>query len=114
LMMRSASPSRSNFSRHICGPAKSQGRSPIRVDRRHHPVAYLLLTRSRCGLLAGPSWVERRHSHRTSARVISASFLRSCSPAFASTSGLSTRRGRPPLNPRRNHCIGTALGYHAG
>ena len=28
LMMRSASPSRSNFSRHICGPAKSQGRSP--------------------------------------------------------------------------------------
>jgi len=33
LMMRSASRSRSNFSRHICGPAKSQGRSPIRVDR---------------------------------------------------------------------------------
>ena len=28
LMMRSASRSRSNFSRHICGPAKSQGRSP--------------------------------------------------------------------------------------
>ena len=26
--MRSASRSRSNFSRHICGPAKSQGRSP--------------------------------------------------------------------------------------
>jgi hypothetical protein len=56
--MRSASPSRSNFSRHICGPAKSQGRSPIRVDPGRRAVAYLLLTRSRCGLLAGPSWVE--------------------------------------------------------
>ena len=67
LMMRSASRSRSNFSRHICGPAKSQGRSPIRVDRGRRPVAYLLLTRSRCGLLAGPSWVERRHSPKATA-----------------------------------------------
>ena len=65
--MRSASPSRSNLSRHICGPAKSQGRSPIRVDRGRRPVAYLLLTRSRCGLLAGPSWVERRHSPKATA-----------------------------------------------
>jgi hypothetical protein len=48
LMTRSASRSRSNFSRAgVCGPAKSRGRSPIRVDRGHHPVGYPLLARSR-------------------------------------------------------------------
>jgi hypothetical protein len=47
------------YSNTICGPAKSQGRSPMRANRRRHPVAYLLLTRSHCRLRAGPSRVER-------------------------------------------------------
>jgi len=60
LMMRSASPSRSNFSRHICGPAKSQGRSPIRVDRRHHPVAYLAPYEISLRSLVGAEWGGER------------------------------------------------------
>jgi hypothetical protein len=47
--MRSASPSRSNLSRHICGPAKSQGRSASVLIAAVTLSAYLLLTRSRCG-----------------------------------------------------------------
>jgi hypothetical protein len=62
LMMRSASRSRSNFSRHICGPAKSQGRSPIRVDRAVS-LSLIRSLRDRAGdLRVGPSWVDCRPS----------------------------------------------------
>jgi hypothetical protein len=54
LMTRSASRSRSNYSRaKVCGPAKSQGRSPIRVDRAAITLSLIRSLRDLAGGLPG-------------------------------------------------------------